>query len=263
MKTSWIVAALSSISAVITLPANAVPIELSFSGTVASIITWPSGPSGYEDWVGQAFTATYLIETDALQRATESTDRYEQISYAGPSPQAMSGSLSIDGLNIDLTPYPSNSGSIYFLDTKGLIQNDDGSASGYPDQLWMSVVSTTFPSSWATEGHFFSRSLYFNTVDWADDSPLGSLLSDFIDFSRDAYEPDILLTQPFATSTLSFDNIEVACENSLCLPYGGSSVKLKFDTVTRRVMSVPEPTTLMLMSFGLLGTAVARRRRKS
>lgn len=263
MKT-WGLAALMCSVATMSLPANAVPIELSFSGTVGSTFSYPSAPSGYEDSVGHAFTATFVIDSAGLQRGTESTDKYEQINFEGPSPQGISGSLSIDGLNIDLHPYANNSGGIYFEDTKGLIDYGNGIAAGEPDQFYISLFSTSFPAVWPTDGSFVSRGLHFSTVDWGDYPQGGSLLSDFIDFSRDTYDPEILLTHPFAPNTsLTFYGNEMTCENSLCVSTSGFSVDLDFDTVTRRVVSVPEPTTLWLMSFGLLGTAMARRRKKA
>ena len=108
MKSHWmkIFAAAAIVSAG---PASAIPVTIDFSGTVVHDLTFtgfpPAAPVFDLTRAGQAFSARFTVDTDLFGAPiSSSVAQGDRLAFTGILPGAITGSLVINGENINISP---------------------------------------------------------------------------------------------------------------------------------------------------------------
>jgi hypothetical protein len=260
MKSSRSYLATLAIGVLVTTNANAVPVSIDFTGTVTqhSVIDYPPGEQ-VEIWsdVGTTWSAQFLIETDLfgpMQTFDGSFSR--QGSFAG-LPGAVTPSLTIGGVAIDVGRFNTDTSTVRFADSNGLISFPGGGWVIQPDQWIVKFASREITSAGTTS----LSDLTMSFVDYFDAETLlgGTSLLSFDE-----------VTSPLSAVLLPFENplwyrdVDYTVENyscdTTCKVSNLDFWSLGVTSVTRTVHPVPEPSSLALLLAGL-GVLVLRRRR--
>ena|SRR5690349_2009329 len=243
-------------------PASAVPVQFDFAGTVTGVIDYDlvTGDQVYgQGPLASPFSARFVFDTDLFGPAVpEEAEFSERLTYAAQLPGALSASLVIGGVNVDIFAHESDSASLNFNDSLGVFSCGDGCQAFSPD-AW----GLTFESQTVTDiGRTALRTGYFTFAADFVDINQPELSMGWLDFDE-GVEPADIATLPFPTTptTLNLVDWNFDCTER-CVRTGLHMTILEMTSVTRTVGSVPEPGALGLMALGAAGAMLASRRRR-
>jgi len=261
MKTPWkkIFIAVAMASAV---PASAIPVTFEFTGTVQS--TWDSDfEAGTENHdagpIGAAFSAQFTFDTDLFGPPESIESEYDhRITYSSQLSGAYASSLVINGTTINLTPFSTNTASVYFTDSRGWLEHEDGSREITPDSWGLSLRSEEITPLGRTRSNEFGFGF---TADIDFEDPTGG--PGLFDLSR-GIDLDSIATVPmlggFYNRPISIHQSDTFSCAERCQLSGSSGTLMVISSITRSATSVPEPGSLGLLAAGLAGAWFARRR---
>lgn len=252
-----------AIGAVLTTPAQAVPIVFEFAGTVVqhSVLDYGTGEQVEDyDSLGMAWTAQFIVETDLFgTMQTFNSGSGINMSFVG-LPGGVTPSLTIGGVSVDVARFNTDTSMLRANDSLGLITFPGGGWSMQADQWGVNFRSREVTPQGTAGVIDFQMGFvdYFNAADLTGGTTMFSLED---------------VTSPLSFATLPLDNpiwyrdVEYSVENYSCVltcsAVNGELWSLGVGSVTRTVgaRSVPEPGTLALLLAGLGGALVLRRRR--
>lgn len=248
----------AAVIAIASIPVGAIPITFELGGTIVgeSVFDLETGQTTVNgNGSGQAFTARFVVETDALhvlQRADEIEGEFALIRDIGPTVGVQSF-LSIGGVAIDTTPFEFENSYVQYVDSHGLIPecDDSGCYSFILPDNWI-VGARSSPTN-PIPGAAIRNMFFFQFAEPFDSAVPGSGTT-WLDFSQST-SPDLLATLPWAGMPgLTFQRYVDSTR---------TSTGFNVTSFSRTVSSVPEPGALGLFAAGLLGVFAARRRRNS
>jgi hypothetical protein len=243
------------------LPASAIPITFDLSGTITNrqIRDFSTGQQTIDNSLaGQAFTATFLVDTDALRVSERFEDDFSEFLVIRDAGAALGvqASLTIGGSPVDVTRFPVDASNVQLNDSNGLqeVCDEFGCFSSILPDTWLVGVrsGTTSPPGAAEQ-----RTSFFFSLQEPFDAAIPGSGTTWLDFSQST-SIDQLATLPlgpfFSTSLLR-----------LTEDVGQIRTTTGFDVTSfsRTVSSVPEPGALELLAAGLIGVWAARRRRQT
>ena len=261
MKTPWrnVLVAAAIVSAA---PASAIPVTFDFTGTVQSIyyVDFVTGEQVNDAGpTGAAFSAQFIIDTDLFGPPVSSeTDYSDRIDYNSSLAGAVNSSLVINGAAVNLTPFSTNTSSVYFGNSLGVFEDADGNRAIAPDQWGLNLISEELTPI----GRTGYRGLSFSFVaDFDASDPTGG--PGWFDFSP-GIDLDSIATLPMLSTyggapSIFLTDRHYGCAER-CLTTDFTITALTVATVTRSATSVPEPGTLSLLAAGLAGAWFMRRR---
>lgn len=253
--------------------ASAVPIRFDFSGTVRETNVFNSG-IGSQDHSndGAAFAVSIIVETDGLTKSTTTAASGVTVSYldAPGAPELVSSSVVINGTAYDVGIYDFDQGGIRFIDSSGPVSCGVGCATFTPDQFNISDSSTEIlfgPGPFPADGVYRNRSVNINSAD-PDVGGLNpfnyALMMDYFDLAA-TDDPLSVLTLPLGFLGGSYNEGAFTCTSvptKHCIGDYNKVTVFTINSVSRSIVSVPEPASFGLLAFGLAGLAAQRSRTK-
>lgn len=251
-----------AISAALTTTAQAVPVVLDFTGTVAQRSFWDFA-TGVQTWdptsSGAAWSARFVIESDAFGPVISNVSEYGRQAYYSGLPGAVTASLTIGGMPVDVAQFNTDTSTLRALDSAGVLIRPDGWAIA-PDQWGVSLRSMEVTSAGTAAASDLRMSIVEDFL-YADETRGTSMFS-----LDDVASPLALLMLPFENPLWSRDvfySVDNFSCGQTCVGVGRDLWSLRTSTVTRTVGStaVPEPGMMALLLAGLAGVFALRRRR--
>lgn len=261
MKTPWknVLVAAAIVSAA---PASAIPVTFDFTGTVQSTyyVDFVTGEQVNDAGpTGAAFSAQFIIDTDLFGPPESSEAEFSDlITYSSLLGSAVSSSFLINGASVNLSPFSTNTATVTFGNSRGVVELEDGTKAISPDQWNVNLVSEELTPI----GRTGYRSLSFGFVaDFDASDPTGG--PGWFDFSP-GIDLDSIATLPMLSTyggppSLFLTDRRYSCAER-CLTTDLTLTAFTVATVTRSATSVPEPGTLSLFAVGLAGAWFMRRR---
>jgi hypothetical protein len=261
MKHPWKYLSALAVGAILTTPAQAIPITFDFSGLVVQRSTLDStgAQTDHADDVGTPWSAQFVMETDLFGPMQSSTDQFGTIMRFTGAPGAVTTSLTIGGISIDAARYNTDSSNIFAADSTQWVEVPGG---------W-----TLRPDQWGV--NFRSREVTAQGI--VADADLQMGFTDFFNFAEQTGGTelfdldDVTSALSFASLPLSdprtFRDVEYSFANYSCdlgctfTDYDFWSLGVASVTRTVGATAVPEPGTLALLLASLGGAFALRRRR--
>jgi hypothetical protein len=249
--------------AVLTVPAHAVPIVFDFEGLVSqhSVLDYGTGVQLEDNAsVGTAWSAQFIVETDLFGPLQTSVSEYARMAGFTGLPGAVTPSLTIGGVSVDVARFNTDTSMLRVSDSFGFISFPGGGWTIQPDQWGVNFRSREV-TSLGTAGIIDFQMGFVDNINVADLTG-GTTMLNLED-----------ITSPLSFATLPLDNpawfrdVEYTVENYSCAlscnAINADFWSLGITSVTRTVGAapVPEPGTFTLLLAGLAGVFLLRRRR--